>query len=397
MIHGSIYLAGAAKGGISAVVTAVRDLGATLLGTDECVRVRIADALATGWLDYATHIDVSDGAGFTARITCNECCGINASWQDGSETQVAALVEKIAAIGELDFAVAVAGELNLDATTGDEYRRVAIARTPPEAYRRQGPVGCGDRTWIGARIVGLLSDPMRVSHERRLVVGPNHRDVVQATFANDGVFARIQMRGRFPTEVPGSRWQPPPIVAPAKHLTAEAARVVAQLQESGDNEVTLEDIEATDLVAPFASLHRFRAAKFEAEGAVLAFAHLDDSQLGDSGLVGADLRGACARGARWVEVSLVDADLRWADFSGGELPLVMLDNANCAGASFRNAKFEKPSFDGAKLQGAIFDGADLTRAHFVNADLTNASFMGAKLDGLVLTGCVLTGTGLKGD
>jgi uncharacterized protein YjbI with pentapeptide repeats len=396
MIHASIYLNGTPRGGVSSLVTALRDAGTSSVGAVECARVPIEDAIESGWLEWATHLDVTDDAlDFTARVACNECYGLNATWRSDDHTRVTALVERIAAIADIDFAVEIRGTVDPTSKNPEEYRRAVLARCPPEVYARQGCVGCGDQTWIGARVIALLSDPRRVSQESPLVVQTNMRDAVAATFANDGVFARIEARGPRLLAMRGNRWQAPTSIAPAKRPTLAAQKTLAELVATDGDEQAV-DVEASDLVAPFAGLYRIQATRLEAEGAVLAFAHLDDSQLDDSGLVGADLRGACARGSRWVEVSLAEADLRWADFSGAELPLVRLDNANCTGASFRDVKFEKPSFDGAKLQGAIFDGADLTNARILNADLTGASFKGAKIDGIVLTGSVLTGTGLKG-
>jgi uncharacterized protein YjbI with pentapeptide repeats len=147
----------------------------------------------------------------------------------------------------------------------------------------------------------------------------------------------------------------------------------------------------------------------------------------DVSAVGADLRGIDAQSSQWIESSLADADLRWADFTSARFPITSFENVNAAHAvftdaeildhaegacfdhitalrwkpdapkspalmsraTFRGAVLRDARFVGTKLDGAVFDGADLTNVTFTRANLRGASFRGANLSGTAFTRCDL--------
>lgn len=91
------------------------------------------------------------------------------------------------------------------------------------------------------------------------------------------------------------------------------------LQESSADDPATE-VTIEHLVAPFIVLDGMCAEELELEKAVLAFATMADSEITGAGFVGADLRGVHAPNVRWFDVSLVAADLRWANLEASRAP-----------------------------------------------------------------------------
>jgi uncharacterized protein YjbI with pentapeptide repeats len=129
------------------------------------------------------------------------------------------------------------------------------------------------------------------------------------------------------------------------------------------------------------------------DGALLARANLQRSELVRSSFVGADLTGAnlekslasrsdfsgaILRGARLVKaeflrVSFVGADLTDADLSGGDFYRNDFSDAQMTGANLHDAIMPRTVFTKAKMEGANLAGAFLLRARFDDVDLSGVA------------------------
>ncbi len=106
---------------------------------------------------------------------------------------------------------------------------------------------------------------------------------------------------------------------------------------------------------------------------------LQEADLQEANLLGADLQGADLQ-----EANLLGADLRRADLRGADL-----QEANLLGADLRRANLRRANLLGADLQEADLQeanllGADLRRANLLGADLRRANLLGADLRGAVM-------------
>jgi uncharacterized protein YjbI with pentapeptide repeats len=92
------------------------------------------------------------------------------------------------------------------------------------------------------------------------------------------------------------------------------------------------------------------------------------------------------------DISLIDSNLRAANFSNTTLIRITLDNceldaAVLSGSRFqhvtlKNVKLRRANFQGAKLNGCDFTSCELQRANFTNADLRSAIFKGVDCQGV---------------
>ena len=132
------------------------------------------------------------------------------------------------------------------------------------------------------------------------------------------------------------------------------------------------------------------------------FGKVEDEAEADPTLI-KDLRGANLASRDLHDVLLMNADIRWADFTEarvqGTFQHITLSHANfdravLTGCRFWKAKaiachFERAalmrvSFEEANLFEASFRAAQLTETRFEGVDLRGADFAGARLQGCVL-------------
>ncbi len=93
-------------------------------------------------------------------------------------------------------------------------------------------------------------------------------------------------------------------------------------------------------------------------------------------------------------VSLSDADLYRANFSGANLTQVNLSGANLYGANFGESHLTQANLSGANLTQANLAQANLSEANFSETFLTQANLSGANLTQANLTGAHLSGANL---
>ena len=80
------------------------------------------------------------------------------------------------------------------------------------------------------------------------------------------------------------------------------------------------------------------------------------------------------------KVILWDADLKYENFSGGNLRNIRLQHADLKKTNFANADLQDSDFYNADLKLAIFFHANLKNANFSHADLKDADFYNANLE-----------------
>ncbi len=105
----------------------------------------------------------------------------------------------------------------------------------------------------------------------------------------------------------------------------------------------------------------------------------------------ADLTGASAGGARFVDSDLEGAALDDGDFSRGVFEGTTLVNTTARGTSFMKARFGECSLSGMNLLKGSFRNARLE-----SVDLTKANLYGVDFFGAALTGTDLSDSNLKG-
>ena len=121
----------------------------------------------------------------------------------------------------------------------------------------------------------------------------------------------------------------------------------------------------------------------------LVDADLTFADLRGARLSGADLRGAFLRGADLTSAKLESANLESAILSGADLESAYLSGAILSGAYLIGARLYV-----ANLESAILSGADLTSAFLTSAFLRGADLRGARLSGADLTFANLRGADL---
>jgi uncharacterized protein YjbI with pentapeptide repeats len=424
----NIYFAAAPRGGMRTVVEALRATGATRAGCVSWPRVPIDVVIDTGeWLDHADVLG-AEGDEWKATVTATPWWSIAVEWQVAAGDESAAMLAELGALGGVDYGVALVYDNDQPQGDVDGYRTRVIGALPAIEYGRGGPGGLGAITWVGPRVLALMDaasrDALIAAASRRLddgtlVLGADAQ--AAEAFAQSGVARRYAPAGNAVKSTAGPAWQAPAAPPPPAPYAPEAADAIRALHAPVGDDLAV-DIEVAHMVAPFAPLPDMRAERLEIEGAKLAFAELRASELYDSGLVEADLRGAHAPRARWIDVAAVGADLRWANLHGAELAETRFEEADLSFAdltdavdftearsaklddiqgdrlavSTRYAALSDASFVHASLRGARFDGADLQRACFDGADLTGASFRGADLRGASFEGAKLEGTDFDG-
>ena len=121
---------------------------------------------------------------------------------------------------------------------------------------------------------------------------------------------------------------------------------------------------------------------------------LDDADLRDAILVGAQLEGGSLPRVRMQHADLEMAQLQNANLQRAELHRASLRGAQLQGADLSEAALHEAHLPGAQLQGAILraaqlQGADLSDANLQGADLSAAHLEGASLRGAQLRGALL--------
>ena len=91
-------------------------------------------------------------------------------------------------------------------------------------------------------------------------------------------------------------------------------------------------------------------------------------------LVERDLKGADFRGEDLSGVNFAGSDCTGASFSDANCTGANFYEANCTGASFRDANCTDANFHKANCTRANFHGANCTDASFIEANCTGASF-----------------------
>ena len=144
--------------------------------------------------------------------------------------------------------------------------------------------------------------------------------------------------------------------------------------------------------------------------------NLSFNDLREADLRGADLRGAVLEGAMLDNAQLAGVKLDGAtldrtsfaevDFSGSDLRLVVLTNAdlsranfsrtNLSGVDLSDTDLERANLSNANLQGAILDDSDLRGANLSNANLQGAKFYKTELIGANLSQANFSRADLRG-
>ena len=143
-------------------------------------------------------------------------------------------------------------------------------------------------------------------------------------------------------------------------------------------------------------LHEAKLGGANLSGADLQGANLSEAELSGTNLSGADLQGADLREAELREANLSGADLQGASLSEAELSGANLSGADLQGANLRQAKMsganlQKANLRRASLGRADLKGADLRQTNLIEADLREADLRFAVLVGTDLTNADLTG------
>ena len=131
---------------------------------------------------------------------------------------------------------------------------------------------------------------------------------------------------------------------------------------------------------------------FQQAGAKLSFSRNSALELLSEGglwLDGLDLSGTIldelnACGARWREVNLKQASLRYARFEDADLSGCNLSDADLSHGDFRHADLRNANLTGANLSHSDLRGADLRDACTDGVQLTGAQLEGAALSGTSL-------------
>jgi len=112
-------------------------------------------------------------------------------------------------------------------------------------------------------------------------------------------------------------------------------------------------------------------------------------------LSGAAMPRANAAGIRADHLTLQNADVREANFSGAVLRMCALDNSRAGKACFDDARLEDSTAVAADFSGATFRHAHLTETSFSRAVLHGTNFEGAEGDGIDFRGADLNQASLK--
>lgn len=415
------------------LVELVREAGAARIGSTSVMRAPI-ELAGPDMLRFADEVHV-DGGAWTGSLIAGPAWSLAIRWANGTVEDASRLLAQLIAVDHIDFAVCHALANSADVGHDLEaYRDEIVCFTSGVMYQQLGPPGLGTSTYLGARVLSLLD---KTSHETLRKAGKSQdgmlylapqsdaeRGTLQNTFVASGV---AQVLGKTHEAAAGPRWVPFRDGKEAAGYKGNSAKTISRLQSvrvaDGDDPVT--DIRCAKLLAPFARIASTHAENLDIEDGKLPFAELAGARIHDARFGGVDLRAVDARGSAWIDVGLVEADLRWATFAESRMTYSRLDMANCAhvdltdaaeldsaanacfdnataprwsaneamldGASFRSANLRQASFEGASLVNARFDGADLSGASFRNADLTGTTFTGANITGTDLAGATTEG------
>ena len=428
--------------GISTLLAALETRGVTLVATERERRVSIATAIERRELFAQVEtLLLETDRGWTGHAALAPYTAVTAVWpasSGGTAASIAALCEQLLALGEVEFAAWD----HVERTAGPFRPRTALlAQFHADVYASHGPLALGAFTVLGDRLLALFEPATREALTRAgrrtssgLAVGGaqwldtaegrDQRAALATVFEQSGVVSSFgHDRHGIPEGKARPRWHPPSAGPPPARPSRAAATAVKKLRNDGH------DLELAELVAPFSELGRIEVTDVDLKASTLLMSSFASSVLTDVGAVGADLRGIDARDSEWIESTLDEADLRWANFTGARFPATSLDRvssayatftdaealeraegacfdhaialrwkpdadnyrANMTRATFRHADLREAEFRGTVLEGAVFDGADLRGATFTAADLRGASFRGADLTGTQFSDCRLDG------
>ena len=113
----------------------------------------------------------------------------------------------------------------------------------------------------------------------------------------------------------------------------------------------------------------------------LKYAYLEDADLSEANLNGADLRFAF-----FFNADLTNANLSKADLNGADLRFSKLGNANLSDANLSHAKLHDALLCNADLSFSNLYYADLSHAHLSNTDLRFSNLNNADLNNADLNG-----------
>lgn len=140
-------------------------------------------------------------------------------------------------------------------------------------------------------------------------------------------------------------------------------------------------------------------------------------------LIKSDLRGVCARGARFNNADLFQADMRegqvlahersgelqalyidvpapagngLTDFSKAKMRRVRMNEAQASHTDFSEAEMHSVRMRNAHLSGANFSGANLEHGDFTGADMTRANMQDSVMMGVILTQAKMDGANTEG-
>lgn len=122
-----------------------------------------------------------------------------------------------------------------------------------------------------------------------------------------------------------------------------------------------------------ANLQRSELVRSSFIGADLTGANLEKSLASRSDFSGAILRGARLVKAEFLRVSFVGADLTDADLSSGDFYRNDFSDAQMTGANLHDAIMPRTVFTGATMEGANLAGAFLLRTRFDEVDLSGVT------------------------
>jgi uncharacterized protein YjbI with pentapeptide repeats len=145
-----------------------------------------------------------------------------------------------------------------------------------------------------------------------------------------------------------------------------------------------------------ASLCRFRAVAADLTGADLASARGPRSCWDAAKLEAANLEDADLAGASFRETDCTAAVFAGANLAGATFAEVVLKDADFAGADLREACLAKLRLRDANFAGACFAEADLSGSDLEGMQLAGIDCQRANLEGALLTGAVLSDTNLRG-
>ena len=144
-----------------------------------------------------------------------------------------------------------------------------------------------------------------------------------------------------------------------------------------------------------ANLNRADMKRATLINAILAAAMLSDARLDGADLSGADLSGSLARGIQMIGAKARGSKLGGADLRDARLNDVDFSRAELTGSWLMNSQLARANLASATLESAVLWGASLIQVSLVGANARNADFYGANLRGADLSRADFAGARLS--